>query len=122
MFWQPESVICVGLLVLAASALKRMTMVSFFWTDNSGWPVVVGEGVTVSVPVFLSYPVIVKLTNGVLLSGRPMTDTIRPTGLKVVFGVISSLHTMVLAVTLSTFTPTIPPWMRCFALIRIFET
>src|SRR5579883_1860324 len=102
MFWQPESMICVWLLVLATSALKRMTMVSFCWTDNSGCPAVVGEGVTVSVPVVLLYAVIVKLTNGVLLSGRPMTETIRPTGLNVVDGLTSSLHWIVVAVTAST--------------------
>ena len=44
-----------------------------------------GSGVTPTVPVVWSHEVTVPLKNGVALSGRPMTEMKRPTGVHLGF-------------------------------------
>src|ERR1035441_1453295 len=74
MFWQPESVMDVGLAEFDASALNRMTK------QSPSCTMPFGSGVTPMVPVVWSHEVILPLKNGVALSGLPMIETMRPTG------------------------------------------
>src|ERR1039458_10217045 len=74
MFWHPESVMEVGLAEFDASALYRTTK------QSPACTMPLGSGVTPMVPVVWSHEVIVPLKYGVALSGLPMIEMIRPTG------------------------------------------
>src|SRR5271157_6310519 len=74
MFWHPESVMEVGLAEFDASALYRTTK------QSPACTMPLGSGVTPMVPVLESHDVTVALKYGVALSGRPMIEMMRPTG------------------------------------------
>src|ERR1017187_1509766 len=107
MFWQPDSVMEVGLVEFDASALNRMTK------QSPSCTMPLGSGVTPMVPVLWSHEVILPLKNGVALSGLPMIETMRPTGVNE--GLLAGgAHfrypdTNTPAETLSTDAPIIPP-------------
>jgi hypothetical protein len=74
MFWHPESVMDVGLAEFDASAQYRTTK------QSPACTMPFGSGVTPMVPVLESHEVTVALKNGVALSGLPMIEMMRPTG------------------------------------------
>src|ERR1035441_6399782 len=74
MFWHPESVMDVGLAEFDASALNRRTR------QSPACTMPFGSGVTPMVPVLESHEVTVAVKYGVALSGLPMIEMMRPTG------------------------------------------
>src|SRR5579883_765540 len=120
MFWQPESVMAVGEVVFEASALNRRTK------QSPSCTMPFGSGVTPMVPVAWSHEVTRPLKYGVAVSGLPIMEMMRPTGVKLALldgGAPFRLpQTNTPAETLSTVAPIIPPWIRCFAFSRTLLT
>ncbi len=111
--------------MFGASALYRITKTSSCSIDNSGWPETTTGDESVSAPVALLNAVIVKLRKGVALSGRPMIERMRPTGLNEVRCAVSIIHEHTIwlgAFTAVAGAPITPLWTPRLALIRTFET
>jgi hypothetical protein len=107
MFWHPESVIEVGLAEFDASALYRTTK------QSPACTMPFGSGVMPMVPVLESQEVTVALKYGVALSGLPMIEMMRPTGVNegLLDGGLPFRYptTSAPVETLSTGAPMIPP-------------
>src|ERR1700683_4348723 len=83
----------------------------------------VGSRSSVIVPVVGTNAVMLKLANGVLPLGRPITDRMRPTGLNGVDEVsTNSEQTRVLVETVVTAMPATPECKRSLALMRTLPT
>src|SRR5580658_6332410 len=90
-------------------------------TASPALTIPVGSRSSVIVPVFGTNAVMLKLANGVLPLGRPITERMRPTGLNGGEEVsTSSEQTSVFVETVVTATPATPECSRSFALMRTF--
>src|ERR1017187_3371203 len=116
MFWHPESVMEVGLAEFDASALYRTTK------QSPACTMPLGSGVAPMVPVLESHEVIVPLKYGVALSGLPMIEIIRPTGVNegLLDGGLPFRYptTSAPVETPSTGARRIPPGISCLAFSR----
>ena len=92
-------------------------------TASPTFTIPVGSRSSVIVPVVGTNAVMLKLANGVLPLGLPITERMRPTGLNGVEEVsTSSEQTSVLVETVVTAMPATPECNRSFALMRTLAT